>query len=316
MLNLSAIIKKSFFCLANNARKNENRIVGKVFGILIMTVSRIIKDRRFSYYMRNLLTLVYPSDPLKFSNLPMIDVVIPCSIQDMNLLHLTIKGVRYSVRNPIGKIYIISPEKFCYGLKNQFPDCQVLSDSEILPYQLVSLIEELVPEKRRGWVKQQCIKFLMVNRSEQIASLVVDADTVLIKPRVWISSQLIQTLSISTDFHAPYKNHQKKFLTNRNLFFGFVTNYQLMQKSLVKQIFGVDLKLLSNWIKMADFKEHSPLSEYDTYGEFLVRQKPKSFVFAKWNNIESRINPYTDGDFEEILKQYNKYCSISSHWHL
>lgn len=313
---LHAISKKSFATLANNARKNENRIVGKVFGILIFSVSRISKGKFFSHYMRTLLTLVYPSDPLKFSTLPKIDIVIPCSLQDMNLLHLTIKGVRYSAINPIGEVYIVSPNKVCTSLKNNFPDCQVIPESEILPYQLVDLIRELVPEKRQGWVTQQCIKFLMVHRSNEIATLVVDADTVLIKPRVWINSKLIQTLSISTDFHAPYKNHQKKFFSRKNYFFGFVTNYQLMQKSLVRQIFGSDLKLLENWIRMADFKEHSPLSEYDTYGEFLVRQKPKSFVFAKWNNAERRINPQIDGDFEDILKKYDMYCSISSHWHL
>jgi hypothetical protein len=247
--------------------------------------------------------------------LPTIDIAIPCHINDFDNLPLVIQGARVSVRNPIGNIRLITPEYLSMELQTRFPDCIVSTDENVLSADSVRAINELVPKERRGWMIQQIIKFQMVITSDQVATLILDADTVLLSPRIWLDSEGTQILCIGNEYHLPYKEHIRKVFGGQTHLLSFVTHHQLMQRKSVRKIFGKNGEGLIEWLKLADFNESSSISEYDTYGEWMLEHNPNQIVFAKWNNVSAKVNA-TKTSYAEILSGYSKYGSVSNHWYL
>jgi hypothetical protein len=83
----------------------------------------------------------------------------------------------------LGEIKLLTPEHFSLELQTKFPDCLVLTDESVLSADAFEAINEFVPKERRGWIIQQIVKFQMAMTSDQIATLIVDADTILLSPK-------------------------------------------------------------------------------------------------------------------------------------
>jgi len=155
----------------------------------------------------------------------------------------------------------------------------------------------------------------MVIMSDQVATLILDADTVLLSPKIWLDSEGTQILCIANEYHLPYKKHIRKVFGGQNHLLSFTTHHQLMKRDSVKEIFGLNGDGLVDWLKLADFNESSATSDYETYGEWMVERNPKQVVFAKWNNVSAKINSINTS-YAEILSDYSKYGSVSNHWYL
>jgi hypothetical protein len=301
--------------ITNQLRKSESR----VFGLFVMRVSlslaKVMKLQKLPYSLRQTISLAQPSNPLRDRNLPTIDIAIPCHTKDFDNLPLIIQGAKACVRNPIGKIKLVTPGCLSMELQSRFPDCIVSTDESFLGVDLVDLINELVPKERTGWIIQQAIKFRMAISSEQVATLILDADTVLLSPKIWLDSQGRQILCIADEYHLPYKQHIARAFGGQTHLLSFVTHHQLMQRDSVREIFGQEGEGLIEWIKAADFNESSSVSEYETYGEWMVKRKPKQIVFAKWNNVAAKLN-CGNSTYAEIVDCYSKYGSVSNHSYL
>jgi hypothetical protein len=228
-----------------------------------------MKLQKIPYALRQIISLAQPSDPLRGTILPTIDIVIPCHIKDFENLPLVIQGAKAGVINPIGEIKLITPEYLAMELQIRFPDCLVSTDESVLGADLVKAINEFVPKEGRGWVIQQVIKFRMAIMSEQVATLILDADTVLLSPKIWLNSEGTQILCIANEYHLPYKNHIHKVFGGQTHLLSFVTHHQLMQRDSVREIFGQNGEGLIDWVKAADFNESFPISEYETYVSIL-----------------------------------------------
>jgi len=301
--------------LTNQLRKSESR----TFGIIVMRVSlslaKIMNLQKLPFSLRQIISLAQPSNPLRDTNSPTIDIAIPCHAKDFDNLPLIIQGARASVSNPIGKIILITPECLSMELQTRFPDCIVSTDEGVLGADLIEAINELVPKERAGWIIQQVIKFRIVIASQQVATLILDADTVLLRPRIWLDSDGTQILGIANEFHLPYKEHIRRVFGVNTQYLSFVTHHQLMQKDSVREIFGQNGDGLIDWLELADFDESSSISEYETYGEWMVTHKPKQIAFAKWNNVSAKLNS-SNTSYLEIVEAYSKYSSVSNHSYL
>lgn len=131
---------------------------------------------------------------MKGEALPTIDVAIPCHAKDFENLPLVIQGLRENVKNPVEKIILITPEYLSQELQTKFPDLHVLTDENVLGVGIADALVELVPQERRGWITQQLIKFQVAISSDMMATLILDADTILLKPRIFIDAQGVQVL--------------------------------------------------------------------------------------------------------------------------
>ena len=172
-----------------------------------------------------------------------------------------------------------------------------------------------MPNSRRGWVSQQAIKVKIGLSTSEIATLVIDADTVLLSPKLWLNSAGNQILCIRYEYHLPYKRHQRQMFGWQSSLFSFVNHHQLMQKSHLISIFGEVGERLEDWRTLGDYSEGSPISEYDTCGEYLVAQQKESYEFSKWNNKSAKID-FNQIGYKKISLKYTEYCSIASHSYL
>ena len=315
-LRAGVILKRQLMlAVADQLRKSDSGALGSMIMKVSLKVARMTNREKVPHRLRQIISLAQPCDPLRDSVLPTIDIAIPCHKKDFDNLHLVIQGARLNVKNPIGKVVLITPGNLSIELQSKFPDCQVLSDENVLGADISKAIGELVPMERRGWIIQQVIKFRIVITGDELASLIIDADTILLRPRIWLNSEERQILCIGEGYHLPYKKHQRAVFGGQNNLLDFVTHHQLMKKEVVTAIFGIDGEGLFNWLKLADYSEGAALSEYDTYGEWLVTNRPSEISFAKWNNSSAKLSPL-ENSYAEIAHKYAKYHSVSNHSYL
>jgi FkbM family methyltransferase len=307
------------FCwnrIRNLFRRSENILFGSVLVHLSISITELFEKKRLNFRLRELVSLSQPSEPLKNSSALPIELVIPCHSKDIENLPRVISFAQNSIKNPITAIKLICPASLKNEITLLHPECEVYSDDELLSPEIVKVISNGVPLNRQGWVRQQVIKFAAVIRSSTAASLILDADTLLLKKRNWIDSNAVQLLAIASEFHEPYKHHYKNFFGGPTLPISFVTHHQLMQKAFVQEMFGVDGIRLADWIKAADFSQASALSEYDTYGEWALANKSNRVRYTKWNNLPVRRDEIRGLTNSEIQAKFNLLGSISVHSYL
>jgi hypothetical protein len=264
-------------------------------------------------------------DPLApVSGLPPISLVIPCHDKDFSTLAYVIESARAASHNPIDEIVLITPTSTQSILQQRFPQATVRSDDEILGKALIDFIRETVPAPRFGWALQQVVKFLAVARSPHDASLILDADTMLLSPTTFLDSDGRQALSYSHEFHRPYAEHTSRFWLERGASLGmsFVTHSQLMQRDIVNEMFPDLENDLKHWLGVASWASPSAVSEYHSYGTWLVNTYPHRAAFAVWGNTTGdwSVLASTSGDSAEkvhaLAATYPGARSVSFHSYL
>jgi len=299
-----------------------------VVGSAAVLASSLIYQRRgrpLPYTVRTFCEAAQPKDPLASrTNLPPIDILIPCTTKDLDTLGLSIAGAIASTRNPVHEVRLLAPESVLPEIRSRFPDVALSSDEELLDDSLLSYVSEAVPAERRGWVIQQLVKMAATMASGRDACLVVDADTVLLQPRTWLADKGVQLLSLSHEFHTPYVLHAERMWGSEHTasLVSFVTHHQLMQKSILVEMFGNGTGGLHKWLSLADWKEPSALAEYHCYGAWISNQHPGRARWAQWRNEAMRRDLLaTDAANEEEqianLRQSNPGAySVSLHAYL
>lgn len=312
---IKRILKFTFGEILRLIGSDQNKIIGKFVENTVLIVAKFFRINALPRRVRKIIDLTQPTNPLENRNSPAINLAIPCHSKDFQMLPKVLHGAKSTILNPIKRIYLITPARFAMKLQNDFPECEVLTDENVLGPEVISLIKDLVPKERQGWVSQQVIKFKIVMQSDVGATLILDADTILLSPKTWLDEEGRQVLCVSNEFHTPYKSHQRLMFGGQNCLLSFVTHHQLMQNRYLKEMFGNSGENLIKWLMLADFDEDSGLSEYDSYGEYVYSKKRAELVLSKWNN--KFINKdLTDIDYLEIKSKYKDFCSISCHAYL
>lgn len=265
-----------------------------------------------------------PPDPLGTpSGLPAVEIVIPCAEKDADLLVSVIAAAAANCRNPVSRVTVLipddSPAPDLHGQDLDVP-VQIDRDSEVLSGIDVSAALSDVPQDRRGWILQQLVKLAAAGKSDAPGVLVVDADTLLLRPRTWLAQGGRQILCLSQELHKPYRDHfaavwgsayaQKA---------SFVTHHQLMQPAIVREMFGDDLSGLATWIEALDPREPSAASEYHDYGTYLINRHPDRVVLARWGNVSARRSRPNESDVMAVALLQEKYpdaLSVSMHSYL
>jgi FkbM family methyltransferase len=249
------------------------------------------RARPLSSEARMFVEAAQPKDPLApRTKLPPIDILIPCHTRDLDTLGLSIAGAMASTRNPVHEILLVAPESVLPAIRSRFPDVALSSDEELLDDSLLAYVSDAVPVGRRGWVIQQLVKIAATMQSDRDACLIVDADTVLLQPRTWLADPGVQLLSVSHEFHTPYVLHAERMWGKPQVdsAVSFVTHHQLMQKSILMEMFGSGSSGLRQWLEIADWNEPSAISEYHCYGAWMSSQHPERAKWAQWRNKSMR----------------------------
>lgn len=279
------------------------------------------KEKKEAYWKR--LSLSFEkSHPFK-KNLVPIDILIPATEKDFDVLPYTIIFARKNILHPIGNIFIVSPISDKITKIASDYNCLMIDENSVLPITL-SDIHYLSKNglDRRGWLFQQLLKLSadVICQNENI--LLLDSDTLIARPQTFIYENKIIFNCSNYPHHTPYHLVYKK-ITNHNVIpsFSFVTHHMLVQKSNLKKL-KEEIEKLHNdsWynviISLADKNDSSGFSEYETYGQFMLRNYPDQILQLYWFNLELSKKK----DLSNYLKTPNfaephiKSCSFHSYF--
>ena len=248
------------------------------------------------------------------SSIP-IDIIVTATEKDLAILPYTVQSVRSNVKHPIVDIFIISPDSdkiksFCDKTK-----CKYLNEDTILPITKKDIDYSVKGNDRSGWLFQQLLKLNGDEICSQEYFLVVDADTVFIKPHVFLCKN--KTLfSYSDEYHLPYfKAYHKLLGEEPKSCVSFITHHMLFHKTklnaLKRKIENTNSLLwYSAIIDNIDKTEMSAFSEYETYGNFVLSNYPHSTKMEYWFNLS-----LSRSEIAEIsrLAEKTRYKTLSFH---
>lgn len=267
--------------------------------------------------------------PIAGEDYPEIEILFVTTKKDFEILVHSIRAAQEVTSHHLkATAVVIVPDnehgEACDLLLQEFGDARVLCESDFLTTEQISNIRNRFGQ-RCGWVIQQLLKVEFVSRSEQVGVLIVDSDTLLLKPRIWLDNNGGQVLTPSWEWHPPYY----EFLENAGFEIGslkqsFVSHHMLMQPRYMRDarefLDWQDLDFLIKYLILnSDIGAESPFCiEFELYAQFMLKFHPEKITLAKWSNIGmSRNIGQLDTQIEFIKRSLSpKFASVSLHAYL
>jgi hypothetical protein len=300
---------------------------------LAMKLSEVLKSASSEDSRR------YRATALKVSNAelhdpkpPKIDLFFACAGKDLQTLSLAIESAAQRVQNPVESINVVVPDPEqevastllatelstdTYGRLSLSVDSQWIGEKTLRKIKAVFGV-------RFGWILQQLITTNFVLNSDANGVLVVNSDTILLTPMLFLDSRGSQILLRSSEFNPPYY----KFLSSLDSSVEFpathVTHHMMMQPQLMREIFdhlgfqSID-DLASTALEFAEVQEQREFClEFELYAQFVKKLFPDRVIEAKFANISvarSGDLPFLRREVDKIAK-INKFNSVSFHDYL
>ena len=231
-------------------------------------------------------------------NLNQFDIVIPLGPNDINFIN---KVVEECIKNiNFRNIYIVSKKD---------PGVGIWISENLFPFKL----EEInFREDRRGWYFQQLIKLYAGNIIEGILDnyLVIDADTIFLRPVTFIDSSGVFLFNTGTEYHQAYFTHMNKIHPSMKKTHpcSGICHHMMFNKQLLNEMFNFLSPNEPFWVtfmKHVDQTQHSGASEYEIYFTYLNLYHKESIKIRnlEWKNV-SKFEYYPNLDY------------VSVHWYM
>ena len=250
------------------------------------------------------------------SELP-IDVLIPVAAKDFGTLSKVVNSVREYVLHPITNIFIVSKESeiiknFCIET-----DCIWVDEDKVLPIKKSHIQYKVDGIDRSGWLFQQFIKLTSDTICQNEFVLIIDADTILIRPQRFIDPHGKMIFFFSDEHHQPYYDTYKKLLDCDALSpVSFVSHYMVMNRKLLKSLKEkIEEKNNLVWyeaiLKHNDYTQGASFSEYELFGNFAYDNFRGRIKLEYWFNLGLERNKINGYQITEDLRR--NYRSLSFH---
>lgn len=238
---------------------------------------KLLRHVNYSY-------IKFKKDPFCNSHLPLsqvtVDVVIPVIEKDAVTLVHTLDSLRANIMQPIGKIYLVSPESKVLEQIAADKNCEFVLEDKVLPKFTNS-------NNRKGWIKQQYLKLNADTIVDNEYYLVIDADTILIRPQIFVKPGK-EVLNVLGDYWFKRKIMVKNalgFEKFHNL--DFTSHHMLFSKTklkaLKKHLEDIHGKPWQDALDTLEIPEGS-FSEYELYANFVVQKFPDEIVLVWGRN--------------------------------
>lgn len=265
--------------------KQNSELLAK-FSIKIAAFYLSLTGNALPYFLRMQVDFLQIRNPFENKQLPEIEVLIPCTSKDFEILHYSLDSVIRFSQNPISKVTLVAPSTDIQEAADRFPEVNILSDEQVLSSSELRVVNDTVPQHRRGWALQQLIKISFTRRSKSKGVLIWDSDTILTLPTIWMDANGKQLLMFSHEYHIPYvtntENFWGKFGASKGM--SFVTHHQLMMPNILNEMFPDQEQSLIRWIESCDWDTGSAFSEYHSYGTWISNSYPELFEMGVWGN--------------------------------
>ena len=219
-----------------------------------------------------------------------VDVVVPTTNKDTVTLEHCINSIRKYLKHPIGNIYIVSPSNDITRRIATENKCIFIDESTVIKdLSKEDIHYNVVGKDRSGWLFQQLIKLSVDTFAENEHILVMDSDTFLVHSVKYLHKGRI-ILNTSDEYYETYfkvyRNLMKENPVSPN---SFITHGMLFSKQYLSEMKQFISKrnqknrveaILNN----VDYSDPSGFSEYETYGNYLLRHHPTMVKLEYWFN--------------------------------
>ncbi|TXK84817.1 DUF6492 family protein [Paenibacillus sp. N3.4] len=258
---------------------------------------------------------ISPSNPL--SSKTQIDVLIPAIEKDLGTLPYVIDAVRKYVKHPIGQFLIVSPRSAKIMDMCKRKGCTFVDENKVLPITKKDIHYQSKTWDRSGWLFQQLLKLNGDKLCRSKFYLVIDADTVLIRPHIFRANQKTLFYCRNWSQEEYFKTYRKLLGRKKSSSSSFVTHYMLFEKSkLVKLKKAIEAKHQTSWYKAIlrsmNKSRQFAFSEFETYGNFLHSAYPGQLILKKALNKGLHMN-VTQIPKSKVSQLAKSYRSISFH---
>ena len=254
---------------------------------------------------------------------PDIEVLFVVSGKDSNLLPLAMKGAIASTQfNQLSRITIICPRSDLDLIQKKVDECsspitRIIPEDVVISNPQIAVLRKAFGE-RAGWVLQQLLKVEYVKNSNSSGILIVDADTILLKNRLWLDSKMTQVLMPTWEQHRPYRDFLKEnsFDCIENSL-SHISHHMLFQPIIVREMLATyritDLDYFMSLLIQFATKGNSPFSiDYEMYAQFMLKNHTHLIRLEKWANVS--LNGHQTSELNsEIPKFRTRYHSVSAH---
>lgn len=249
-----------------------------------------------------------------------LDVLIPVADTDTSVLPLTVEGLRRNLSHPLGKIIVVTKaDSEAHRVAAEL-GCEVVDEETVVPVRRADIDYRVEPWDRSGWLLAQLLKLNAETLSTEDHVLVIDADTVLIRPQTFTYRGAVVAL-VSAEYHPPYFEAYKALLEEKPPSrVSFITHQTVMSRRTL-----VDLKALIErrrngrpwWqaiLDVCDFSELSCFAEYELYWNYALSRDP-SIIRRWWANCplpRDRIS-----SLDDLHREFgSRYRSLSFHHYI
>lgn len=249
-----------------------------------------------------------------------IDVLIPVSEKDIEVLGLTIESIRKFSLNRIANIYLVAkntPKIRFFAKEN---NCLFIDEDGVCNVKLNQIYYSFKGVDRSGWLFQQLIKLNWDKISQKKNCLILDADTIFLGPQIFVDEKKL-FFNCSDEFHQPYFECFEKILNEKRLLpLSFISHYMIFDRESTLELKQeIEKKCKMNWefaiLKNCTQDTISGFSEYETYGHFLYNRKREMLDISYWRNISVKRSSTLSLNW--LIDNYSKrHKTISFHWHL
>lgn len=245
-----------------------------------------------------------------------VDVIIPIVEKDLDILPLSLKGIRNNVANRIKNIYIVAPSKPAIIEFAKANGCIFVDELTVLGYGPKSLgIKTESGADRSGWLFQQLLKLSGTVGTEEWF-ITMDADHILLRPHTFVDKEGRHVFYQSAQCHKPYYTALKKLLGERELDpLSYVAHKMAFNKGDLKRLREAIERHSAeggSWDRIIarslDLSSDSPFSEFETYGNFI---DPERKICLPWNSAPCHHWKEIP-DYENLRRRYaSRHLSVT-----
>ena len=220
-----------------------------------------------------------------------VDVVVPYHLKDSDVLHWTVWGIRNFI--DVADIIVVTSQ----SARPKVEDLGVTFLDEN------TIVDEISTEMRSswrwGWYFQQVLKFAMACHVETQYYLVVDADTVFLRPVSFFDNAQRPLYATSNEYNRPYFDVFESFLGFRpNREYSFIANHMVFKRQIVMELMNcLDAdepwhnRILALTEPQPPWNSLSQFSEYETYGHFIKERHPEELQLRPLSWDTTGIEP-------------------------
>jgi hypothetical protein len=249
-----------------------------------------------------------------------VDVVVPVGPRDVSIMELTLEGVHRNLAGPVGQIWCVAPRDVGAELRRRYRDVTVIDEEDVCDPQRKAMLRREFGA-RAGWLLQQFITLSTPEISGAEAVVVIDADTILLRPRRFRAGHSTLLLA-AQEFHVGYYEVLARVwgesvelppfscIAHQMC---FVRDDVLAMRGAIEQRWGAPW--IDALLSCCEPENGEFLSEYELYGNWRLRMAPDATVVRPMRNVaRARAPADTLAGLARALPSWA--YSVSCHWYL